>query len=275
MNAIVVTLDGRETSARILQVAAPLARSLGASLQVLSVLEEGDAPELRETWMRDALKGVKDVDVRVETRRGDAAKEILAFVRERAPLFLAMTTHGRRGLERLRVGSVAEDVVRDSDLPLVLARPDTAAARGEAILVALDGSPLAESVLPDVALIAKAQARPVELVSVALPVVTAGGVGEFPMYFPHDDPEPYLRGVAERLAAEGVAAKTAALSGRAAVTLVEYARERGAGFIALTTHGREGLRRALLGSVAEETLRTAPCPVLVRRAAVERKKKRR
>lgn len=273
MNTIAVTLDGRDTSTRVLDVAAPLARALGASLHVITVLEKDDAADARAAWLREALKELKDVDVQVETRSGDAAREILAFVREREPLFLAMTTHGRRGLERLRVGSVAEEVVRGSDLPLVLARPDTASARGEALLVALDGSPHAERVLPDVVRIAKAQARPLELVSVALPVVTAGGVGEFPMYFPQDDPEPYLKGVAARLAGEGVPVKTAALSGRAAVALVEYARERKAGFLALTTHGRGGLRRALLGSVAEEVLRTAPCPVIVRRGAVERKKK--
>jgi nucleotide-binding universal stress UspA family protein len=273
MNTIAVTLDGRDTSTRVLDVAAPLARALGASLRVITVLEKDDDADLRAAWLREALKELKDVDVQVETRSGDAAREILACVREREPLFLAMTTHGRRGLERLRVGSVAEEVVRGSDLPLVLARPDTASARGEPLLVALDGSPHAERVLPDVVRIAKAQARPLELVSVALPVVTAGGVGEFPMYFPQDDPEPYLKGVAARLAGEGVPVKTVALSGRAAVALVEYARERKAGFLALTTHGRGGLRRALLGSVAEEVLRTAPCPVIVRRGAVERKKK--
>ena len=57
-----------------------------------------------------------------------------------------------------------------------------------------------------------------------------------------------------------------AAQGRAAPALTTYAAESGAGFLALTTHGRTGLRRALLGSIAEEVLRNAPCPVLVRRA---------
>jgi nucleotide-binding universal stress UspA family protein len=111
----------------------------------------------------------------------------------------------------------------------------------------------------------------VDVARVSLPAVTAGGVGEFPMYFPYDDPEPYLKGVCGRLAGDGIQAKPVALSGRAASALVTYAAESGAGFVALTTHGRTGLRRALRGSIAEEVLRNAPCPVLVRRASGENK----
>ena len=85
------------------------------------------------------------------------------------------------------------------------------------------------------------------------------------MYFPQHDPEPYVKEVARRLSADGLSAKAVALSGRAASALLAYAAESGAGFLALTTHGRTGLRRALLGSIAEEILRNAPCPVLVRR----------
>lgn len=78
---------------------------------------------------------------------------------------------------------------------------------------------------------------------------------------------PYLRGVCERLVAEGVEARPVGLEGRAASRVLEHAKEAGAGLICMATHGRTGLARALLGSVAEEILRHAPCPVLVRRTA--------
>jgi nucleotide-binding universal stress UspA family protein len=255
-----VALDGTEASASILEAAGPLARAFQASLTLISVVERAELSAERRRWLEGVARGQE-----IELRVGVPDAGILDFLRERAPVLLAMATHGRRGLDRLRLGSVAEAVLRRSEVPLLIARPDTAGARGQAILVALDGSPLAEEILPDVERLAKATGRAVEIASVSLPAVTAGGVGEFPMYFPQDDPEPYLKGVCARLAGSGIAAKPVALSGRAAPALLAYAAESGAGFIALTTHGRTGLRRALLGSIAEEILRNAPCPTLVRR----------
>jgi nucleotide-binding universal stress UspA family protein len=270
---IAVTLDGCEESKAILQAVVPLSRSLEGSITRIIVLERPDIPHARLPWLEGVAKELRDRDVetRIELRIGDAAEEILAFARDEKPLFIAMTTHGRRGLDRLRLGSVVEEVLRRSDVPLLVARPDTAGERGEAILVALDGSALAEEILPDVARLAKATGRPVEVARAMLPAVTAGGLGEFPMYFPKEDPAPYLDDVCTLLATEGIQAAPVALAGRAGSTLLTYAAGSNASLIALTTHGRSGLRRVLMGSIAEEILRTAPCPVLVRRALGKKK----
>lgn len=267
MNTFVATLDGTEPSTSVLRAVAPIARAFGAPLTLLSVLERPDIPPARKPWLEGVAAGLRDqeIETAVELRVGAPADEILAFVREKAPALLAMATHGRRGLERLRLGSVAEEVLRKVDVPVFLARPETAATRGQAWIVALDGSPASEKILPDAVRLAKATGRRLELASVALPAVTAGGVGEFPMYFPVEDPEPYLKGLRERLSKEGVDAKPVALSGRAASALLTYAGESNAAGLALTTHGRSGLKRVLLGSVAEELVRSAPCPLLIRR----------
>lgn len=266
---IAVALDGTEHSPAVLQAVAPLARALQASLTLMSVVETPDIPPRRKPWLEGLAAELRERDLAcsVELRVGRPPDEILAFVRDRKPRLLALVTHGRRGLERLRLGSVAEEVLRQADVPLLVVRPETAGTRGQSILAALDGSERAEEILPDVALLAKATGRAVEVVSVSLPAVTAGGLGEMPMYFPKDDPTPYLKGVCRRLEKEGVTAKPVALAGRAAPELLAYAAEAGAGFIAMTTHGRTGVRRALMGSIAEEILRNAPCPVLVRRVS--------
>lgn len=269
MTTIAVALDGSVRSASILLPVAPLARAWGARLALVGVLERPDFPaERRPVLERLAAElAERGIPTDVELRIGSPAKELPAYARETSPALLALATHGRRGLERLRLGSVAEEVVRHADVPLLIARPETAAARGRAILVALDGSARAEAVLPDVVALAGATGRPVELVRAVFPAVTAGGLGEFPMYFPQEDPAPYLEEVAARLEQQGVRARPVALAGRASAEILAYAEEAGAGLICLTTHGRTGLRRALMGSIAEELLRCAPCPVLVRRAS--------
>jgi nucleotide-binding universal stress UspA family protein len=105
----------------------------------------------------------------------------------------------------------------------------------------------------------------VEVVQVALPVVSAMGLGEVPVLMPSEDPRPYLERERGRLEAVGVPARAVALEGRAAPELLRHLREGGAALVCMTTHGRSGLPRLLLGSIAEELLRHASCPVWIRR----------
>jgi nucleotide-binding universal stress UspA family protein len=96
------------------------------------------------------------------------------------------------------------------------------------------------------------------------PVFT-GGIVETPMVLQPEDPLPYLRGVVTRLQALGVTASATALEGRASGEILRHLQVTGASLLCMTTHGRSGLSRLLLGSVAEEILRKSPCPVLLRR----------
>ena len=82
-----------------------------------------------------------------------------------------------------------------------------------------------------------------------------------------EDPQPYLEGVCGRLARQGILAVPAAREGFAGQEIVRLAREIGAGLIGMATEGKSGFPRLLAGSVAEEVLRSAPCPVLLRRWA--------
>ena len=133
------------------------------------------------------------------------------------------------------------------------------------MMVLFDGSRGAEEILPDAAVIAKEAETTLDLVRVSVPIVAATGMGEVPIVVPGDDPKPYLGDVVARLAAEGIPSRAVALEGRPAAEILEYARANEVGLILMTTHGRTGVRRALVGSVAEEILRHAPCPVLLRR----------
>jgi nucleotide-binding universal stress UspA family protein len=152
----------------------------------------------------------------------------------------------------------------------------------ERIVVPLDGSDLAEQVLPHVAPLAAAFRATVTLVRVhdSSAAQMAGMASAFlPGTGPLLDPGPaiqaargeaeaYLAGVEARLSAAGVRTEAVVLDGPAAEGILTVARRRRAALIAMTTHGRGGLGRLVFGSVADAVLRAAPSPVLLIRAGV-------
>lgn len=139
----------------------------------------------------------------------------------------------------------------------------------ERVLVPLDGSAVAEAILPFVERIAGPLDAQVLLVRVVEPIVAAvalasGEVGGADTLL-HQQlaAKRYLEGLADRLAAKGLRVRTVAALGTPATELIALAGAEKADLIAMTTHGRSGVRRLLFGSVAEQVLRGASVPVLL------------
>jgi nucleotide-binding universal stress UspA family protein len=140
------------------------------------------------------------------------------------------------------------------------------------VLVPLDGSPLAEAVLPFVSSLAGPLGLEISLLRVT-PVVTPkvleGGTQRIILDQGErlrEEAEAYLRGIASRLVADGFRVTTTVRTGEAAPEIVAGARECQADLIGMMTHGRTGLGRLFFGSVAEAVLRHAAVPVFVVRA---------
>lgn len=147
------------------------------------------------------------------------------------------------------------------------------------VVVLLDGSELAEQVLPHVAGIVQGRDSEVHLLSVAPSVLPtmAPGVEIYPIYLTADylsieaaererieqNLRQYLEGIAERLRPVTQKIKTVVRFGQPAEEILQYAEEVGADLIAMCTHGRSGLSRWVYGSVADKVLRGAECPVLL------------
>jgi nucleotide-binding universal stress UspA family protein len=136
--------------------------------------------------------------------------------------------------------------------------------------VPLDGSALAEAALaPAAALAGSLRARLLLLRAVEPPVITGAAYATGHAYADYDpvaalgEAQGYLEGVARGLRERGLTAEVEAAEGLAAATIARVARERGAGLIAMGTHGRSGLGRLVLGSVATTTLHQAPVPLLL------------
>ncbi len=265
---ILVPLDGSSESEVAVGAMMPLVRAYEPEVLLLTVVGAAEAAPGPPPQLSKACEALRANRVNASTavREGKPAEQILACSRERKADLIALATHGRTGVGRLLVGSVTEEVLRHADAPLLVCRPGTVAAEWKRVLVALDGSPRAELILEDVGPLAGKLGLEMELVRVALPVVSGAGVGEFPIVIPPEDPMPYLNEAVGRLSGQGLRARAVGLEGRAATSILKHAGETGAHLIAMTTHGRTGLSRVLLGSIAEEILRHAPCPVLVRRS---------
>jgi nucleotide-binding universal stress UspA family protein len=152
------------------------------------------------------------------------------------------------------------------------------------ILVALDGSAEAERVLPHVealagkfecdVLLLRAVTPPERILATAMdPSASGGFVDPEPLLeaeeAEQEDAEAYLKSMASRLGGQGLKVSVEAPEADAADVIVARARDQGVDLIAMTTHGRTGLRHLLFGSVAEAVLRHAPCPVLLVRVRDE------
>jgi nucleotide-binding universal stress UspA family protein len=203
---------------------------------------------------------------------------------------VVMTTHGRGALSRLWLGSVADRMVRQATVPLLLVRPreggacPAAGARQPHILVPLDGSELAEQALGPALAVGRLLGARYTLLQVISPVgrLIADQAG---CYVPGElaarelkrleqalrvQAEAYLERVARDLRAGSASMQTRVVTHEdPAAAIGEFAGANAVDGIALATHGRGGFARLFLGSVADKVLRTASVPLLVWRPLVE------
>jgi nucleotide-binding universal stress UspA family protein len=139
------------------------------------------------------------------------------------------------------------------------------------IMVPLDGSKLAECVLPHTETLAKLSKASIELVHVIEPLElpTRGGIAlsidDIKQIESHtqNDTESYLHGIVERLKLAGIKARSKILIGKAADSLVDYIHKSNFDLLIMATHGRSGISRWIWGSVAEKILHSSSIPVLL------------
>jgi nucleotide-binding universal stress UspA family protein len=252
---ILLPLDGSSEAESVLGAILPLAGRRPLRLTLLEAIPRhpGRAGSEVEKYLTKVAQALRrpDIDVRWETCLGDPASSIVAHSISGNVDFVAMATHGRGGVGRLLLGSVTEQVLRRATMPLVACRPGSR-MEGWTHVVALDGSPRAEGILDDLLPLTRVLGATLHLLHVA-------------EKSPGNDARRYLKKVALQVKARGVNVATAIRQGSAPAEILRYAGEARAGMIALATHGRTGLERVLMGSVAEAVLRKSPCPVLLRR----------
>ncbi len=293
---ILVPVDGSLPSRAVLDPVAPLAKGLGSRITLLHVLESGvetadaeieaealrqrdEARPVAEDYLQRLANNLRQQGVSVDTAilMGKAHQAIVSYAAEGGYSLVAMATRGRSGIARALLGSVATRVLQACPCPLLLVRPRrrrgfwVAPRRILQVSVPLDGSDPAEAALPYAEELARRLSLPIMLIQVIptsvevtmepgttfvwsagtefekrLDVVTTG----------------YLAGIGHKMAQRGLTVNWDVLRGKAAEAIVRWARRDGS-LIVMTTHGRSGLGRWVIGSVTDAVVRETRAPVLV------------
>jgi nucleotide-binding universal stress UspA family protein len=281
---ILVPLDGSPQSNVALPLARAIAQANGGVLWLLRVAREsairdnhGPTHEPGQSVVRIAEELARGgLEVHPVTREGDAAQEILHLSREIGADVVVMRTHGRAGLERGVFGSVTEEVLKKTSIPIALLRPNGRRVSSiRRLLVPVDGSPGGLVALRAAVDLADTTAASVEVLQVVVPVPMLAyaapydysGAAFYDSAWDDDAliaARTYVDAVAERLRGFGVSATAQArMAPGVPAAIVAAADQSSADLIVMSTHALTGPRRTLLGSVADEVVRTAACPVLL------------
>jgi nucleotide-binding universal stress UspA family protein len=307
IRSILVPLDGSAFGEHALPLALNIANCTGASLKLLHVLQPviRAVPEMLvyeeplDAEYRQQIRSYLDkvcgqlrafsrVAVSAEIPGGEIIPTIRSAVSDSKTDLVVMTTHGRGPLGRFWLGSVADQLVRELPVPLLLVRPDrkepdlTREMLCKRILVPLDGTPLAEQIIPSTLDLARAFGAEVQLLRVVESDTPLDIAYQYrgAMVTQHvrrmidelerlqerrkEEALRYLEAVSIRFRNEGVRAVTRVVEdAHAATVLLREAEE--VDLVAVATHGYSGLKRLWIGSVADKVIRGSAIPVLVQK----------
>lgn len=280
IGTVVVPLDGSPLAEEALPYAAAIAERSQAPLHLLRVIPP-DAPAAAEEearrYLREKARTFGD-RVQLSVHIGHPAEQIIDSAAEMSDPIIVMTTRGRSGIGRWIYGSVADQVVRAAEVPVLLIRsgmPRRATDTFRRILVPLDGSAYAEAALPVAVQLARAFDAELVLVRVAetsqiyrtltptAPTPIAVETLDEIAAQVRSEARSYLHQVAERLQREGVRVQSEVLEGFPTEQLLAYERDQTVDLVVMATHGRSGVSRLVFGSVAERILRLGQTPVMM------------
>ena len=297
---IVVPLDGSKLAEAPLDYAVWLAHKSAAELQLMHVYNNRVPAvsrylgnRIERTMRRSVLAYRAPVNVKPVIAAGDAATQITKHVEDNDVDLIIMSTHGRSGIKRWMMGSVADKVVRYSNRPVRLIKsfeskvPDSE-EYDKKVLVLLDGSELSEQILPYAAYHAGLSGGELILLNVCEPPDVAPAV-TYHLIPPHDYPptrplqwgkyveeeterrkkecQVYLNDLTEKFRQRNLKVRFAAPFGNAVDEILRFLEDNPVSLVAMTTRGRSGISRWVFGSVAEKVLLASPSPVLLIRPA--------
>jgi nucleotide-binding universal stress UspA family protein len=291
---ILVPLDGSAIAQGILPCVKTLARRFGSTIVLFHAADAPVELDRQEKYTKETIDRIHSLaeqylagvtktlrrqrfKVKAEVGLGGVARSITDYAEAHNADLIAMSTHSRSGPARWMMGSAPDRVLRHTHKPVLLMRPtgespvDAKPLPLKHLIVPLDGSQAAQAVLP----YAKGLAKTLKLEVALIQVISAETTVQFTPMGPDTWAIPtdivqqidvlasgYLAGVGKELEREGISVRWDVLRGAPAHSIVEFAKETPGSMVAMTTHGRSGLARWVLGSVADQVVRGSGEPVL-------------
>ena len=219
-------------------------------------------------------RATSQADITVDLHAGPVGDVLQGYARRNDVDLIVISTHGRSGISRLSLGSVTDSLIRHTTIPVLVVKPPTSYLNPQVIeafkriVVPLDGSMLAEQILPRVLALAKLEEAEITLLNVLIPQSYAQREIVDPNlpWWDKDiaHAQTYLFRVAGRLRRNGVAVTTDIVIGENVASAIgDFAGRERADLIAIATHGRGGLARMLRGSVADAVMHSSRLSMLV------------
>ena len=294
---IMVPTDGSGFDREAIRVALRMAERSGAKIRLVRVLATGSffgmaaategtavAAEIVRSERDRALgelyalaaecRVTSTADLTVDLHTGPVADVLEGYARRHDVDLIVISTHGRSGLSRLTLGSVTDSLIRHTTIPVLVVKPPTSYLNPQIneafrhIVVPLDGSTLAEQILPRVMALATIEDAEITLLNVLIPRSHSQKDIVDPS-LPWWDKDisvarQYLFGIAAKLRRNGIPVTTDIVIGENVPNAIgDFASRERADLIAIATHGRGGLARLIHGSVADAVMHSARMSMLV------------
>ena len=262
-NRILIPLDGSESAEEILRYATSITQKPDTRITLLSVLSAaGDKGSPHAERIQSSLAD-DGWSVTQDSRMGDPVEEIIKYAMLQPASMIMMSTHGRTGIERIREGSVTEQVLRQSPCPVFVLHSTRAEPPDQRsdnlfrrILVPLDGTEASAAILSCVERLARAHDSEVIIF-------------HDEMVGPEDEDK--RRAIKEAIQEYSVSMANQDI--KVTIDMSTYKRpireilskidEMDIDLVSMASHGESGIRRAMEESVTAEVIRHANCPLLV------------
>ena len=294
---IMVPTDGSGFDREAIRVGLRIAERCDATVRLVRVLATGSffgasgtpeatpiAPDLARSERDNALselyslaaecRTASKADITVDLHAGPVNDVLQGYARRNDVDLIVISTHARSGISRLSLGSVTDSLIRHTTIPVLVVKPSTSYLNPQVrevfrrILVPLDGSMLAEQILPPVLTLASLEDAEITLLNVLVPQsYSQKEIADPSLPWWDKDiaaAQSYLFRIAGKLRRTGVPVTTdIVISENIAGAIGDFASREKANLIAIATHGRGGLNRMLHGSVADAVMHSARISMLV------------
>lgn len=278
---MVLLLDTSELAEAVIPYALHLANKMGSELDVVHVIEsEGQGERLAKAYLDRIIEETKEPGIKKKRSvilHGKAADQILDYVERNKIDIMAMASHGHSGLRRWVIGSTADKIIRGTKAPvlMVYGKEKSVSRQPKAfthVLLPLDGSKIAEASLPYAESIVNKTKVRVSLFRAVSPLVDQyagppeGYVVDYAgkvMQALEEEAGDYLKQTARLLEEKGILVSTSMVVGSPGTEILKYIEKQKVDLVIMSTHGRTGLGRWILGSVADKILHSVEIPLLL------------